>query len=267
MNKNTQEFAGLKKAISWYINKTTTPNKEDNDILLRRLAEIKDNPEKRKEYLDIRDQLVLSNGGFAMQYVKIYYSTIRDESVIADLFQEAMLGLTEAIDAFDVSKNNSFTTYAYFHVKKRLIDFIKNCKLIKAPREIARNIKNVNDAISHLFTINQVEPSSNEIAEFLKITKDIELPLNIIDDIRQLLTLNAADSNETFITEYNEQVIIEEENKLFTRMAANINESIKDLPERTRKQIILRFGVDKEHPHCIEEVEYMLDENNTFHNI
>lgn len=258
MSKNSQEFAGLKKAISWYINKITTSNKKENDTLLRKLKDIRNDNSRRNEYLEIRDQLVLSNGGFAMKYVKIYYNTIRDDTVIADLFQEAMIGITEAIDAFDVDKNIAFTTYAYYHVKKRLIDFIRNCKLIKAPREMARNIKNVNDAMCYLLTKNEIEPTPSEIADLLKMSKGIELPVNVIDDIRQLLTLSSADSENAFITEYNEQVIIEEENKLFSRMASNIAESLKSLPLKTQKQIILRFGIGKEYPHCMEEIDYML---------
>lgn len=267
MSRNIQEFTGLKKAIGWYINKISTPNKHDNDILLKKLNDIKNDPCKELEAKRIRDKIVLSNGGFAMKYVKIYYATLRDDSVIADLFQEAMIGITESIDAFDVSKNISFTTYAYFHVKKRLIDFIKNHKLIKAPREIARNIKNINEAMNDLFTRNEKEPSSLEILEWLKLNKNIDVTLTIVDDIKNLLSLNSAENEESFIVEYNDQMIVEDNNKLFSKMANNIINSIKHLSEEEQKKIILRFGIDKDQPHCLEEIDYMLGIKNEINNV
>lgn len=65
------------------------------------------------------DALCKSCARYVMRYVKARAS--RSSSVdVNDLFSEAMLGVIEAIEPFDFSKNVKFLSYALVHVKKRV---------------------------------------------------------------------------------------------------------------------------------------------------
>ena len=49
-----------------------------------------------------------------------------------DLIQEGMVALIGAVDAFDVTRNNRFTTYAYYKIRGRMINFLQRVEA-KAP--------------------------------------------------------------------------------------------------------------------------------------
>lgn len=251
------EYSNLRRSINSYIDKYPTPTKIENEKLLRELQEKKKAGDK--SYLKIRDKLVLSNGGFAMKYVMRYKSVLTDDVSVADLFQEATLGLIETIDIFDLDLDTSFTTYAFYHIRKRLVDFIKKNKLVRAPRDIARNMKHVHDIKDRLFTECGKEPNTEEIRRELKKRKKITLSKKMIDKIVILLDLNSADNDDSFISEFKEQVNVIEDYDLFKAMKVNILKEIEKLPERHQEIIKLRFGIENDYPHTIEEIKYMLN--------
>ena len=77
----------------------------------------------------------------------------------------------------------SFTTYAYFHIRKRIIDFIKKNKVVRAPRDIARNMRHVSDIASELYSELQREPLTSEIMFALNRRRGITLSDAMIDSI------------------------------------------------------------------------------------
>ena len=49
-----------------------------------------------------------------------------------DLIQEGMVALIGAVDAFDIARNNKFSTFAYYKIKGRMINFLQRVEA-KAP--------------------------------------------------------------------------------------------------------------------------------------
>lgn len=259
------DFGQLRKSLSSYIGKYPPPTKEENTAWLNRMHDLKRvlNGKNSKEFTQIRERMILCNGGFAMKYVIKYKAILNDDVSIMDLFQEANLGIMEAIDTFDIAIGTSFTTYAYFHIRKRIIDFIKRNKLVRAPRDIARNLKHVNEVRSQLFTELNREPSTKEIIKALKSNKSIALKEDMVDNIVVLLDLNSAGTEETFINEFTEQVSVDsEESELFRLMESSLESRIRSFPEDIQKTIRFRFGLGCDSPHSIEEINYMLDLDN-----
>jgi len=259
---NFHEFYSLRKSVNSYVDNYPSPNKKLNKTRLKRIAELRPfittDPCKEKEYKDLRDTITLSNGGFAMKYVMRYYNILNDESAIRELFQEATIGLLETIDTYDIKKKTSFTTYAFYHIRKRIIDFIKKNKLVKAPRDIARNIKHVNDIQGYLLAIDGNEPTTNEIKKALK-KKGIFLKENTIESIIILIELNSAGYDDSFLSEFTDQIGDEEETDLFRSMELNILNSISKLTVQTQEAIKLRYGIGREYPHSPSEVRLLMN--------
>jgi RNA polymerase primary sigma factor len=256
-----EEQTELRRSISTYITKFPTPTKEENDKLLKQLLElVKSETESDKKLLiKVREKLVLSNGGFAMKYVMKYKAVLNDDVSIMDLFQEANLGLMEAIDTYNASFNTAFTTHAFFHVRKRIIDFIKKNKTVRAPRDIARNMKHVNEIKNKLYSELQREPLTREIMIALKNRKGIILSEIMIDNIIILLDLNSSGYEENFINEFAEQVYNDEDNDdLFKKMEMSLLKDIEEESDQFKKIVKLRFGIGKDYPHTLEEIKYML---------
>lgn len=267
MSKISHDYLELRKSISNYIDKYPSATKEDNRCRLQRLHELKPkinhSESARKEYDRIRDEIAITNGGFAMTYVKKYSNVMNDSTPIMELFQEATIGIIESIDTFDLEKNTSFTTYAFYHIRKRLIDYIKKNKLVKAPRHIARNIKHVNEVQESLIPKLGKNPSAYDIQEELKYKKGIELDESTIDNILILLELNSAGYEESFVSEYVDQMSYDDdESFLFRSLELNILSSITKFNERQQRIIKLRFGIAEEYPHTLEEIKLMMDTDN-----
>jgi RNA polymerase sporulation-specific sigma factor len=261
-NLHVREYSQLKKVVNTYINSHPIPTRADNDRDLNELARLRslsDNTSK-VAYKKLRDRIILCNGGFGMKYVLKYYNVLNDEQVVGELFQESIIGIAEAIDAFNVKLEIAFTTYAFYHVRKRIIDFIKKNKIVKAPRDIAKNLKIVSDVIETITAEKCRRPDILEIKKNLKKTYNIELDLSVIEDIILLLELTSRSSNDNaFIVEYSEQYNDLPETSIVTLMKSNILDELKELDKRTQKQLRLRFGLDGL-PHSIEEINVLLED-------
>lgn len=55
-----------------------------------------------------------------------------DYSIYPDLISEGTVALINAVDAFDLSRNNRFSTYAYYKIKGRMINYLQRVEA-KAP--------------------------------------------------------------------------------------------------------------------------------------
>lgn len=262
---NGHDCNSLRKSIGSYIYKYPSSNKEQNDEWLRKLISLKpfinSDPKKREEYYKLRETIALSNGGFAMKYAMRYSVLLNDDAAISELFQEANIGLLETIDAFDLSKETSFTTYAFFHIRKRIIDFIKYNKLVRATRDIARNIKNVNSVLSSIQVRDGIIPTAKEVKKELIEKFDINLKESIIDKILILIELNSASTEDAFISEYKDQISVEDEKDIFKDMEMDISKLIKVYDTKLQEAIKLRFGIGTNSPHSPAEVKLMLGLN------
>ena len=253
--RSSIDYKNLKKVIGSYIVKHKTPTRASN---INNLVKLKTLDPATNEAQTLKDTIILSNGGFVMNYVMKYHNLLNDDASINELFQEAMIGVMESIDSFDVSRNTSFTTYAYFHVRKRIIDFIKHNKLIRAPRDVARNIKHVTEVIESLFAKDGTTPSALEVKTLLLKSKDIKLNVKIVEDIMILIDLNSSGFEDSFISEYKDHPYESEESELFKKMKVNILSQIEDMDEIKKSAISLRFGLDYDFSHTAEEITLIL---------
>jgi len=76
-----------------------------------------------------RDELILAYRPMVYwlaKKLKVPYSTY------PDLIQEGIVALIGAVDAFDISRNNRFSTFAYYKIRGRMINFLQRVEA-KAP--------------------------------------------------------------------------------------------------------------------------------------
>lgn len=96
---------------------------EEEKILWRRCAE-------RDE--GAREELILAYRPMVYWFaksLKVPYNTY------PDLIQEGMVALIDAVDAFDVTRNNRFSTFAYYKIRGRMINFLQRSEA-KAPMPV-----------------------------------------------------------------------------------------------------------------------------------
>jgi RNA polymerase sigma factor (sigma-70 family) len=245
-NLFVREYSQLKRVVNSYIADHPTPTKEDNTKNLKwlRTLQAKTDPESIKEAKKLRHRIILCNGGFGMKYVLKYYNLLNDEQAISELFQESMIGIAEAVDSFNVDKEVSFVTYAFFHVKKRMIDFIKKNKLVRAPRDIAKNLRNVNIIIDSFVSKERHAPNAREIQKELRKQFHVILDLSVINSIILLLDLNSSSAEDSFMVEYSDQLSNPPETNIVSLLKSDLERDLAILPEKEQKRLRLRFGLD-----------------------
>lgn len=108
---------------------------EEEKVLWRRCAEHDD---------DAREELILAYRPMVYWFaksLKVPYNTY------PDLIQEGMVALIAAVDAFDLARNNRFSTFAYYRIKGRMINFLQRGEA-KAPIPVDEEIFVEEDARS-----------------------------------------------------------------------------------------------------------------------
>lgn len=99
------------------MNSIKTYQEDDSELLYL----IEDNNEDAKELIYKRYSNVIS------YYSKKYYPLIQGKGLDeADLYQEGMLGLHEAINHFKEQKDIKFSTFAFICIKRKIITALRN---------------------------------------------------------------------------------------------------------------------------------------------
>mgnify|MGYP003589697837 FL=1 len=60
-------------------------------------------------------------------------------STYPDMIQEGMVALISAVDAFDIDRSNRFSTYAYYKIRGRMINFLQRVEA-KAPLPVDESL-------------------------------------------------------------------------------------------------------------------------------
>lgn len=86
-----------------------------------------------------------------------------------DIVNEATIALMAAVDSFDTEKNVKFETYASIKVRGAVIDYIRRQDII--PRTVRRFAREYDAAYGELYSRLDREPTDDELAEHMKLSK------------------------------------------------------------------------------------------------
>ena len=253
-------YYNLRKQLNRYIKKYPLPPKKENINRFKTLCALRAKlPDTQIEYDDLRKTIIISNGGFAMKYAISYCKQINDSSLINDLFQQAQIGIIEAVDRFDPYRNVNFTTFAYYYVLKCIIDYLKKSnKLISVNRNIARFIKHISDARDVLFTNNNgFEPSVSDIKNYLLYNKDIDLKNDVIVQLLNLIELNSSASDVSFTTNNFDDIKVFDDDSAILLFKLEIHKHMQTVNSEQLKLIYMRFGIDNDRPYNLEEIKFI----------
>ena len=102
--------------------------------------------------------------------IKSIASKYKDEGVpFEDLVQEGFLGLLEAEKKFDASKGAKFSTYAFYWVKKRILDAVRKEKI-----QTLYSVELNEEILENLPVEKTHENNDLDISSFNKILSSLE---------------------------------------------------------------------------------------------
>jgi RNA polymerase sigma-B factor len=91
---------------------------------------------------------------------------------VEDLAQVAGIGLLKAIDRYDSSHDAAFTTYAHALMTGEVRRYVRDHRMVRIPRSIYEQVPVFQRALTTLRTQLRREPTREELAEKLDVSKE-----------------------------------------------------------------------------------------------
>ncbi len=198
---------------------------------------------------DAREKLI--NGNLRLVLSVIQRFTNRGEN-LDDLFQVGCIGLIKSIDNFDISHNVRFSTYAVPMIIGEIRRYLRDNNSIRVSRSMRDIAYKAMQAKEKMIAQNNSEPTIEEIAKELGIPKEnVVLSLEAIIEPVSLYEPVFSDGNDTIYVM--DQVGDKNDDKNWLD-EISLKESIKELDEREKRILSLRFFTGKTQMEVAEEI-------------
>lgn len=197
-----------------------------------------------------REQFVVANLRLVLSVVQRFSGQSEKAD---DMFQVGCVGLLKAIDNFDENLGVKFSTYAVPMIIGEIKRYLRDNNSVRVSRSIRDVAYKSLKVKEEIIKKENREPSLDEIAKVLEIPlEEVTFALDAISETVSLSEPVYNDGNET--VRIMDQITSEKDDDENLVEKMTLNDAIKNLSEREKEILLMRYYVGKTQMEVSEEV-------------